>query len=97
MLKKNKPVRSHRAAGAGPGVDAEDIGSLESRVVALAMSGQLAKAARRAVRAQKSLGLPLTFKRGEWVIKRHSDGREEVLGRVDRPSYRLPKGVRVIK
>jgi hypothetical protein len=74
-----------------------DSRTLEANVVGMAMNGKLAKAGRRAVASQVGRGLPVTFKRGQKVIKLHADGREEVLGMIDRPSYTLPKGVRVIR
>jgi hypothetical protein len=71
--------------------------TLEANLVGLAMTGKLAKAGRRAVASQVDRGLPVTFKRGQKVIKVHPDGREEVLATLDRPTYTLPKGVRVIR
>jgi hypothetical protein len=72
--------------------------TLEANVVGLAMTGKLAKAGRRAVASQVDHGLPVTFKRGQKVIKVHADGREELLATLDRPAaYTLPKGVRVIR
>jgi hypothetical protein len=72
-------------------------GTLEANLVDLAMTGKLAKAGRRAVAAQKDRGLPVTFKRGQQVIKVYPDGRREVLATLERPSYTLPKGVRIIR
>jgi hypothetical protein len=71
--------------------------TLEANLVGLAMNGKLAKAGRRAVASQVDRGLPVTFKRGQKIIKAHADGREEVLATLDRPAYTLPKGVRVIR
>src|SRR4051794_1006392 len=71
--------------------------TLEANVVGLAMTGKLAKAGRRAVASQVDRGLPVTFKRGQKVIKVHADGREEILATLERPAYTLPKGVRVIR
>jgi hypothetical protein len=76
-------------------VDA-DTGSLEECVVALARDGRFANAARRAVRAQVAKGIAVTFKRGKKIIKRYSDGREEVLASVQRPPYTLPAGVGIL-
>jgi hypothetical protein len=71
--------------------------TLEANLVGLAMNGKLAKAGRRAVASQVGRGLPVTFKRGQKVIKVHPDGREEILATLERPTYTLPKGVRVIR
>lgn len=71
--------------------------TVEARIVGMAMNGKLAKAGRRAVASQVDRGLPVTYKRGQKVVKVHPDGREEILGMIDRPSYTLPKGVRVIR
>jgi len=90
MLKKLKQVILKRDTR-------EDAGSLESRVVILAKRGKLAKAARNAVRAQRRKGLAVTFQRGTDIIKLHPDGREEVLGKVERPKYVLPRNVSIIK
>jgi len=71
--------------------------TLEANLVVLAMTGKLAKAGRRAVASQVDRGLPVTFKRGQRVIKVHPDGREEILATLERPAYTLPKGVRVVR
>ena len=71
--------------------------SLEDGIVALAESGELAKAAGQAIRHQKELGIAVTFQRGDDVIKQHADGTEEVLAKVERPTYTIPTGVRIIK
>jgi hypothetical protein len=98
MLKKQRAVRKESpAAQSASRRIVEESDSLESHVVGLAMSGKIGKAAKRAVRAQQRLGLAVTYKRGDRIIKRHADGREEVLGTVQRANYTLPKGVRVIK
>jgi hypothetical protein len=75
----------------------EDAGSLEANIVRLAMTGKLAEAGRNAIRVQKERGIPVTFIRGGKIIKQHSDGREEVLGTVERPKYRVPRGVAVLR
>lgn len=74
----------------------EDRQSLEAGVVKLALSGKLAGAGRRAVAAQRRLGLPVTFKRGNQIVKKYADGHIEVLGGLERPVYTLPKGVKII-
>jgi hypothetical protein len=79
---------------AGPAEEADD--SLEHRLLELASSGALAGAGREAIRAQVERGIPVTFLRGEQVIKRHADGREEVLGAVPRRTFVPPGGVHVI-
>jgi hypothetical protein len=76
----------------------EDPNSLEANVVRLALEGKLSGAADRAVQEQKALGLPVTFRRGNEVIKQFPDGREEVLATIPQSApYRPPTGVRVIK
>ena len=76
----------------------EDPNSLEANVVRLALEGKLSAAADRAVEEQRALGLPVTFQRGNEVIRQHSDGREEVLATIPQtPPYKAPPGVRVIR
>jgi hypothetical protein len=76
----------------------EDPDSLEANVVRLALEGKLAGAADRAVAEQKARGLPVTFQRGNEVIKQFADGREEVLATIPQsPPYKAPPGVRVIR
>lgn len=87
MIRKAQRVR--RKGG-------EDAGSLEERIVALASAGKLANAGRNAIRAQRRKGLAITFQRGDQIIKKHPDGREEVLGTVGRADYIIPKGVKII-
>jgi hypothetical protein len=80
------------------GNDDEDPSSLEANVVRLALEGKLSAAADRAVEEQRALGLPITFQRGDEVIKQYADGREEVLAKIPQtPPYNAPRGVRVIK
>ena len=74
----------------------EEHDSLENQIVSMATRGKLARAGRKAVAAQKKRGLPVTFQRGNQIIKEYPDGREEVLGTVAAAKYVLPKGVRVI-
>ena len=69
---------------------------LEGSIVKLALSGELAKAARAAIRQQKKLGLPVTFQRGSQVVRQYVDGREEILGEIEQPEFRLPHGVKII-
>ncbi|HEX4793511.1 MAG TPA: hypothetical protein VH370_06950 [Humisphaera sp.] len=74
----------------------EEPNSLEARIVDLAVSGKLAEAGRRAIEAQIKLGLPVTIQKGDKVIKRYQDGREEVLETIPRRKFKIPKGVAVI-
>ena len=92
----SKPSRNIKGPP-GRRLDPCEVGTLEAKIVGLAMHGKLAKAGRRAVAAQRQKGLPVTLKRGQQVIKIYSDGREEVLAELPRPFYALPKGVRVIR
>jgi len=71
-------------------------GSLEGEIVDMALRGELAKAARKAIRTAKRRGLPITFKRGNQVVKEYADGRVEVLETLSFPKYVLPKGVKII-
>jgi len=71
--------------------------ALEDHLLELAAEGTLAEAAGGAIRAQKEQGLPVTFKRGDQVIKAFADGREEVLTTVARPTYTIPSGLRVLR
>jgi hypothetical protein len=80
------------------GNDEDDPNSLEANVVRLALEGKLSAAGDRAVAEQKALGLPVTFQRGNQVIKQHPDGREEVLATIPQtPPYRPPPGVSVAR
>jgi hypothetical protein len=73
------------------------VGQLEDHLLDLVANGELAEAAGGAIRAQKERGLPVTFKRGDDVIKAFADGREEVLATLARPTYKTPSGVRVLR
>src|SRR6478609_3988811 len=61
-------TRRRSAADAEPG-------SLESGVRGLAAQGTLAKAAQGAIKDQQRQGVPVTYQRGNQVIKQHADGR----------------------
>jgi hypothetical protein len=74
----------------------QESGTLEGGIVDLALRGKLAKAARKAIRTAKGRGLPITFKKGNQVVKEHADGRIEVLETLAAPEYVLPKGVKII-
>jgi len=99
MLKRVGSKRSLIPKGIIPArrLDPSEVGTLEDKVIGLAMRGKLAKAGRRAAAAQRQMGLPVTLKRGQKVIKVYPDGREETLAELPRPIYALPKGVRVIR
>jgi hypothetical protein len=93
-------VRNNGSVGlknVNAGEKAEEANSLEAQLLSLATGGELAKAGRNAVKSQRQHGRAITFKRGTKVIKQYPDGREEVLDRVESPSYTLPQNVRIIK
>src|SRR5258708_1623668 len=93
--KSSAGVASNGRHRRGPS-DAET-GSLESGVRKLAAQGKLAKAAGAAIRAQRKRGVPVTFQRGDQVVKQYSDGRIEVLQKLKRRApYSPPRGVKVI-
>ena len=83
-----------RAAGRRARFEAD---GLEGAIVGLAIAGKLSGAGHSAVRAQREAGLPVTYRRGNEIIKEFPDGREEVLGVVQAPVYKLPKGVKRIR
>jgi len=96
-----KPAKASRAsnvrASAAPtpsSADAAD--SFEDRISELARSGKLFNAAREAVEEQKKSGLPVTFRRGNQVIKQYADGREEVLAEIPPSKFKIPAGVEII-
>ena len=74
----------------------EPAGSLEGSIMGMARRGELTKPAQLAIRRLRRKGLPITFQRGNEIIKQHADGREEVLGIVEPVAYRIPKGVKII-
>lgn len=90
-MAKPKKSRSGRQRA-----ETEDAYSLEGNIARLAGSGELAKAGQEAIARQKKLGIAVTFKRGDEVIKQWPDGREEVLERIERVKYKLPAGVGII-
>ena len=70
---------------------------LENRIIAMAMTGHVARAARAAVRRQQSIGLPVTFRRGNRVLKKYADGQVVTLELLDPvPAYTLPPSAVVI-
>jgi hypothetical protein len=71
----------------------EEKNTLEGQIVRFAKSGKLAKAGRKAVRAQKKHGLPTTFKQGSKIVRVHPDGRVETLANIQPTPYKLPPGV----
>ena len=75
----------------------EPAGSLEGMIMEMARRGELAIPARLAIRRLRRKGVPITFRRGQQIIKQHANGREEVLGVIERLEYKLPKGVRIIE
>jgi hypothetical protein len=70
--------------------------SLEQKLTRLAMRGKLSKGARAAIRNQLKLGLPVTIKRGNQIVREHPDGTREVLTTVRPSKYKLPAGVAII-
>lgn len=91
----SRPTAPKKGARADLG-EAADAGSLESGVVKLAVGGKLARAGRQAILAQRKRRLPITFKRGDEVIKLYADGREEILEKLQATPYVLPNGVKII-
>jgi hypothetical protein len=71
---------------------------LEDLIVSLAESGQLPAAGRQAARETRAAGLPLTYKRGNQIVREHPGGRREVLETLPpAPPFKRPKGVKVIR
>jgi hypothetical protein len=60
----------------------DEAGSLEAEVSRLAEEGQLAGAARVAVERQTAKGFAITFLRGDAIVKRFPNGREQILGKL---------------
>lgn len=75
----------------------DDPDSLEAQLPRLIASGELKEAARLAIADQLARGIPVTFQRGELVVKLHPDGREEVLARLPTRPYKLPANVSVVE
>ena len=71
--------------------------SLEAALPRLIAEGRLGEAGRRAIADQLARGFPVTFQRGELVIKLFPDGREEVLARVPVRPYKLPIDISVVE
>lgn len=73
----------------------EQMDEQESRFVHdLVNSGRLEQAGREAVAEQRRLGIPVTYKRGDEIVREHADGRVEVLAVVPSVTVTLPPGVR---
>ena len=73
----------------------EEMDDLETRAVHdLVTSGRLAEAGQFAIAETRRLGMPVTYKRGDQIIREHPDGREEVLAVVPSVPFALPAGVR---
>jgi hypothetical protein len=77
-------------------IRSEKSNSIEGNIRMLASTGKLARAGQKAVRAQKEMGLAVTFKRGRHVIKQFPDGSEKILEDLPKPDYKLPAGVKVL-
>jgi hypothetical protein len=70
--------------------------SVDRKIIGWVIKGGLGESVRSTVRRQLSKGIAVTYQRGNNVITKHPDGREEVVGVVKRATYQLPSGVRVI-
>lgn len=70
--------------------------TLESVIVELATSGELAQAAQAAIENHRRHGVPITYLRGDEIVTESPDGTIEVLERIDRPAYTLPAGVKIL-
>lgn len=70
-----------------------DRNDLEANIVDLAMNGRLAGAAQGAIRQQRAMGMTITYKEGESVIRLHPDGTKEQVSTLTRRPYRLPDSV----
>lgn len=69
----------------------DDPDSLEEQILRLATEGKIEAAAAVAIRRQQAKGLPITFLRGDAIIKQYPDGREEVLGILARRPHWTPR------
>jgi hypothetical protein len=87
-MKKSQPAVGQR----------EPARSLEASIMDMARRGELAKPAQQARRRLRDKGVPITGRRGNQIITRHADGREEMLGEIESPiRTKLPEGVRIIE
>jgi hypothetical protein len=77
--------------------ESEEPDSLEARLREMIASGELKEPAGQAIAAQLAQGFPVTFQRGDAVIRLFPDGHEEVIARVPIASYTLPPNVAVVK
>jgi hypothetical protein len=75
-LRRTRKRPSNRAKA---GLPAEP----EDRIEAMAREGKLRGAGKQAVARLQAKGIPVTFARGNRIIKRHADGTEEVLGTIN--------------
>ena len=94
---KNGSTNGRAGKARGGNGHREPAGSLEGAIMGMARRGELAVPARLAIRRLRRKGVPITFRRGQEIIKQHADGREEVLGVIELPAFKLPKGVRIIE
>lgn len=91
---KSKPRATSRRRSNG----VPPVRELEDLIVSLAESGRLAAAGRQAARETRAAGLPLTYKRGNQIVREHPDGRREVLETLPPPPpFKRPKGVKLIR
>jgi hypothetical protein len=95
-MRNGSTQRSVKKANANNG-QREPAGSLEALIMGMARRGELAKPAQLAIRRLRRKGVPITFRRGRQIITQYADGREEILGEIERPTYKFPKGVRIIE
>lgn len=54
-----------------------------------------ARATKRAAFITKSQNLPLTYKKGDVVIREYSNGQKEIIGNIDNPSSKVTIGATI--
>ena len=70
----------------------------EDAVLGVGLSRRVRAAVREEVRAQRAAGLPVTYQRGNEVVREFADGRIEVLETLPPPpAYTLPRSVASIR
>ena len=77
--------------------ESEEPDSLDARLREMIASGELKEAAGQAIAAQLARGFPVTFQRGDAVVRLFPDGHEEFITSVPITTYKLPPNVAIVK
>jgi hypothetical protein len=103
-LSSLKPLKGRRKSRTSDRLETDAVSAdgiradeFDGKIAQFALSGKLNRAAKQAVRDQRSRGLAITFKRGNQIVRQGADGSILILQTIEPVEFVAPPHVRVFR